>query len=65
MVREIEQNSSRPAHPEQILEAIKNNIKNNYNKLYDNYEANKGAILKNIQQTEMNDANEGTMKQKF
>ena len=44
---------------------IKSKIKNNYNKLYENYDNNKNLILKNIQQTETNDANQGAIKMKF
>jgi len=37
--------------PVKVLDTIKEKIKNNYDKLYDDYESNKKTILKNIQQT--------------
>ena len=63
-MREAE-SSSQGAHPQQILNMIKNKIKSNYNTLYDNYDDNKTVIRKTIQQTENNDAGENAIKAKF
>ena len=51
--------------PGKVLDAIKDKIKNNYDKLYDDYEANKKTILKNIQMAENNRAGEDALKVKF
>ncbi len=51
--------------PVKVLDTIKEKIKNNYDKLYDDYETNKKTILKSIQQTENNRAGEDALKSKF
>lgn len=51
--------------PVKVLDTIKEKIKNNYDKLYDDYDTNKKTILKNIQQTENNRAGEDALKSKF
>lgn len=61
----MQQSNNKPAQPDEVLQMIKTKIKSTYNHLYENYEHNKNLILKTIQQTETNDANEGTMKHKF
>lgn len=39
-----------------VLDLIKNRIKTNYDKLYENYEDNKKSIIKQIQQVETNES---------
>ena len=39
---------------DKVLDLIKNRIKTNCDKLYENYDENKKAILKQIQQVESN-----------
>ena len=70
IVNELQQTTSQPSQHNQemtakVLDTIKDKIKKNYDNLYDDYDANKKAILKNIQQTENNRAGEDALKNKF
>ncbi len=70
LVSEIETNNSEAAKQTgrgeisaKVKDAIKNRVKTNYDKLYENYEENRNTILKQINKIESNIAQDHPQKQ--